>query len=205
MTEEFKPEVLLMLSGGLDSTGAFWKLVQDGKRVHVHHMNLRNVERRALAESIAVKGIIAYMKNVTPFVYSESTHSYPCINREFIWDSDLCAFMAGNICMAAPWIRQVAMGMTASDTDPAIEKRVKRGRAIFTAFGSTAEKVYPVASMTKQKVYDMLPEGLRKLTWSCRTPNYSGQNVPSACGRCKACQEMQKVDKHEYSAFGHDQ
>ena len=46
-----KRDVLLMFSGGLDSTGAFWKLMQDKRSVHVYHMNLNNKEKRSEAES----------------------------------------------------------------------------------------------------------------------------------------------------------
>ena len=35
----------------------------------------------------------------------------------------------------------------------------------------------------------MLPEELRGLTWSCRTPIYDGENILK-CRRCKACKEL---------------
>ena len=37
-------EVLLMFSGGLDSTGVFYKLINDKRKLHVHHLNLINKE-----------------------------------------------------------------------------------------------------------------------------------------------------------------
>jgi len=47
--------ILLMFSGGLDSTGVFWKLIQEKEKLHVHHLYLSNKENRAEAEAVAVK------------------------------------------------------------------------------------------------------------------------------------------------------
>lgn len=187
----WKPDVLLMFSGGLDSTGVFWKLLNNNRKIHVHHMNLRNIERRALAESKSVQRIVEYMKNYGHFVYSESTHEYPVFNKRFLFDSDLVSFMAGNICMATPWIKEVALGLTASDQGGQINERIDRANKMFNLFCS-AQKVYPIRDMTKKQVYEMLPKELRNLTWSCRTPVYHDR-VPSACGKCQTCVEVNKL------------
>jgi 7-cyano-7-deazaguanine synthase in queuosine biosynthesis len=51
-------DTLLMFSGGLDSTGAFWQLMQDKQNIHVHHMHLKNVEQRWTAESKSTADIV---------------------------------------------------------------------------------------------------------------------------------------------------
>lgn len=58
------PKILLMFSGGLDSTGVFWKLIQEKEELHVHHLYLVNKENRAKAEDKAVKDIVDYMKKI---------------------------------------------------------------------------------------------------------------------------------------------
>ena len=78
--EAIKPDVLLMFSGGLDSTGVFWQLAKQGRKIHLHHMNLNNVENRGMAESQAVGKILSYMKHVASFTFSESAHVYPSFN-----------------------------------------------------------------------------------------------------------------------------
>jgi len=51
--------------------------VQDKQNIHVHHMHLKNVEQRTVAESKATADIIEYMKkNIFFFMYSESTHEW---------------------------------------------------------------------------------------------------------------------------------
>jgi 7-cyano-7-deazaguanine synthase in queuosine biosynthesis len=187
------PEVLLMFSGGLDSTGAFWRLLQDGRKIHVHHMNLKNVERRHKAESVSVKNILTYMRTIGDFIYSESSHEYPPFKGKFMWDSDIVSFVSGSICLATPWIKEVAIGRTKSDDNQNLNDRVERAHTIFSAFTSTAKKVYPVGDLTKQEIYDMLPKDLRKLTWSCRTPVYSDDTI-NPCGVCQTCKKIGELN-----------
>ena len=161
-----KPTTLIMFSGGLDSAGVFWKLINEREELHVHHLYLVNKEGRARAENRAVGDVVEYMRKVRDFGFSESYHEYPCYNGNFMWDSDIFSFMAGSICL--------------------------RANAIFGAFGTVAEKVYPLMEMTKRQVYEMVPEELRKLTWGCRTPIYDGDDMLE-CGRCRTCVEMSRI------------
>jgi len=181
-----------MFSGGLDSTGVFYKLIQEKVNLHVHHMNLINIENRSMAESISVKNICNYMKKFGDFEYSESTHELPIINKSFMWDSDLYNFIAGSICLASSKINSVAFGLTKTDLlsrgNIEIKKRIKRGTNIFNCFVENVNKIYPVIDMTKKDIFEMLPEDLRGLTWSCRTPIYLDSKI-NKCGRCKACLE----------------
>jgi 7-cyano-7-deazaguanine synthase in queuosine biosynthesis len=184
-----EPEILLMFSGGLDSTGVFYKLMKENRKLHVHHMHLFNKENRQKAEEISVKNICEYMKNIGNFSYSESNHEYPCYNKNFIWDSDLYNFIAGTICLSLPSIKEVALGRTKTDSGRAIDDRAKRGTVIFESFDTNAKKTYPLIEYTKKEIYEMLPQDLRTLTWSCRTPIYEGENIKK-CRRCKACYEL---------------
>lgn len=187
-----KRDVLLMFSGGLDSTGAFWKLMQDKRSVHVYHMNLNNKEKRSEAESIAVKSIVEYMRQFGDFDYSESSHTYPTYCNSFIWDSDIASFMAGTICQAVPWIKEIAFGRTASDDAevPTMTERRERGNKILEAL-CDAKKIYPVMDLTKKQIWEMLPEDLQKLIWSCRRP-VTSENSIVPCGKCVTCESMKK-------------
>lgn len=184
-----KSDVLLMFSGGLDSTGVFYRLVMDKRKLHIHHLHLINKENRFDAENNAVKAVCEYMKKLGDFEYSESKHEYPCYNNSFMWDSDLYNFIAGTICLSLPKIKEVAIGRTKTDSSSSIDKRAERGTKIFESFNTGARKVYPLISFTKKAIYEMLPEDLRILTWSCRTPIYSDKGVIK-CGKCKACHEL---------------
>lgn len=184
--------ILLMFSGGLDSTGALWKLLQDtNNKIHLHHLRLVNKENRTKAEDIAVKNIVDYVNQIRPVNYSQSYHEYPSYNNAFIWDSDLYNFIAGTICISLPNIKIVAIGRTKSDTG--IEERSIRGTNILKLLSPNVKKIYPVGDMTKIEIYDMLPKELRDMTWSCRTPIYIDENKIKQCGKCKACRELIEI------------
>ena len=183
-----------MFSGGLDSTGVFWKLVQEKKQIHVHHMNLINKENRCDAEKLAVQNICNYMKKITEFTYSESTHNVPSIRGSFMWDSDMYNFIAGYICMMRSDIENVALGLTKTDLGSGsggVQNRINRGNKILNCF-TDIKKIYPVSDMSKQQIFDMLPNDLRDLTWSCRTPIYI-DGVPKMCNKCKTCRELRHI------------
>ena len=61
-----------------------------------------------------------------------------------------------------------------------------------TAF-TNAQKIYPVQDLTKIQIYNLLPQDVRDMTWSCRTPIYNTDGVPSVCNQCKACIEMKSI------------
>ena len=184
-------EILLMFSGGLDSTGAFYQLaIKEKSSLHIHHMNLKNAEKRAFVESKAVANVLGYMKNLgAKFVYSESTHEYPVYNNQFVWDADIASFMAGNICSMIPSIKYAAYGLTKTDLSPSVSSRIEKANKIFSAL-CNASKIYPVQHMTKKDLVEFLPKDLVNLTWSCRTPIYKNSTAIT-CGQCKTCKEFQ--------------
>jgi 7-cyano-7-deazaguanine synthase in queuosine biosynthesis len=186
-------DTLLMFSGGLDSTGAFWKLYHDGVNFNVHHMVLKNQENRGVAESIAVANILNYMRGIGwTGSYTESTHEYPSFNGRFLWDADMTSFMAGYICSVSRNIKKVALGLTLSDMqEAAIPRRIERANKVFSAM-CEAEKTYPVAELTKLDLFKMMPETLRDFCWYCRTPQYVN-GVPEKCNKCKTCRVMAKL------------
>lgn len=188
-----RPTTLIMFSGGLDSTGVFWRLVnEDNKELHVHHLYLVNRENRARAENRAVEDIVKHMKKIRDFGFSESYHEYPCYNGNFMWDSDIFSFVAGSICLSMKTVKEVAVGMTLSDMRGGLSRRVERANRIFEAFDTGAKKVYPLMNMTKKQVWDMVPSELRDMSWSCRTPLYEGDDI-KRCGRCKTCMELSLI------------
>ena len=186
-------EVLLMFSGGLDSTGVFYKLLKENKKIHVHHLHMVNRENRHTAENIAVKNVCEYMKKIGDFKYSESYHEYPCYNENFMWDSDMCNFISGTICLSLKSVKEVALGMTKSDITRSVTDRAERGTKIFESFGTSAKKIYPLRDMTKKEIFEMLPVDLRSLTWSCRTPIYLPDGDMHKCKKCKACRELKRL------------
>lgn len=203
-------DTLLMFSGGLDSTGALWQLLQNKEhKIHIHHLYLLNKQHRAEAEQRSVKNILSYMSTKSyNFKYSESYHEYPfysyidTINTEtkevsviqnFIPDSDIYNFIAGTICLSLPTIKKVAIGRTQSDYGLSIDERTTRANKLLELFAPNVKKIYPVIHLTKTEIYNMLPEEIRNMTWSCRNPITIDKDTFKECGKCKTCQEIYRI------------
>lgn len=182
--------ILAMYSGGLDSLGMVYLLLTDPAYkdydLHIHHVHNKNVERRWRAEARVVEQATAELRRLGfTFAYSESEIGTPPFGRKFLFDTDTMNFFAGYVCSVNLNIKKVAMGMQANDANQALEERRVRAGKILSAF-TDAEKIFPVMTMTKREIYDMLPESLRDLFWSCRRPVYTEKNI-APCERCDTC------------------
>ena len=185
--------ILAMYSGGLDSLGMVYKLRTDPEykdcKLHIHHVHNRNIENRDRAEGIVVPLVLKELKRLGfDFDYSESQIASQPYNGKFMYDSDTINFFAGYICSVNPNIVKVAMGMQANDGNHSLEDRRKRADAILAAFTSVG-KIYPVLNLTKREIYDMLPNTLRNLFWSCRRPVYTEKHI-APCGQCDTCVKL---------------
>jgi len=199
-----KQVIMCMFSGGLDSMGALWKLLTDPKyksfHIHVHHINIYNVENRAPAEDAAVKNIMNYLTDKEfMFTYSSNTLEFNFMNtRGFPMDMDLCAFTSAQVCRYSPEIKHIAMGRTSTDVatgSPDFHNRMQRAQNIFKAAQvyptNPPTYIFPAVEYTKKDIWDFLPEELRKMTWSCRLPKYvDGKAVE--CGTCITCKDKKK-------------
>jgi 7-cyano-7-deazaguanine synthase in queuosine biosynthesis len=190
-----EPTILAMYSGGLDSLGMVYKLLTDTEyrryKLHIHHIQNKNAERRDRAESIAVNLALAELKTMNfHFEYSESEIAVPTYRNKFMYDTDSINFFAGYLCSLNPHIESVAMGMNAGDANQSLENRRKRANAILAAFTSVG-KIYPVLNMSKREIYDSLPNQLKDKFWSCRRPVYT-ENKITPCEKCDTCVKLRE-------------
>ncbi len=201
-----KQRTLVMFSGGMDSTAALWHVLNHPKdygEVHVHHIHIKNVERRWQAEAAAVQAIYEYMRRhaPTPFTTSESTINTPHFGNHFLYDVEVMGFITGYMTSRDPSITKVVIAATKTDFDLGVSGSVMRGKRMHNAYHpdeddhSARIKEYPHSHLTKAEVYKTLPPELAALTWSCRTPRYV-RGKPIECGECKTCKiEMQNIQK----------
>ena len=190
---EQRQTILAMYSGGLDSLGMVYKLLTDDEYkdydIHIHHVHNKNVEQRHRAEAIAVDIALKEFKALGfKIAYSESEIDTVPFGRNFLYDTDSMNFFAGYVASVNPDIKKVAMGMQSNDANQRLEDRRIRAQKIFEAFTS-AEKIFPVLTMTKREVYDSLPESLRNKFWSCRRPIYTEKSI-APCGKCDTCRKL---------------
>lgn len=186
---------LILFSGGLDSLCMTHLMLKDARDndIHIHHINITNIEGRANAEASAVQQAIEYFQqnNYPKFTYTESTIAAPSFGRNFMYDSDAVNFMAGYICSMDLSISEIAIGLNKSDTNGPNTTRIQKANQLLALF-TTATKIYPVKDYTKQEMYDLLPKELKTMFWSCRTPKYV-EGQATTCGHCYTCMQIQKL------------
>jgi 7-cyano-7-deazaguanine synthase in queuosine biosynthesis len=187
--------MLVMFSGGLDSTAMLVKLLTETKdALRVHHVRMANREDRAEAEQAAVERIVAWCRErYRPFRYSESALDFQELAAIPI-DYLCVAFVACQVAIDTPGCNRIAVAALARDTD--IENRAARQRRVFDALyecyrarklgEAEVRWVYPVYHATKRELAAVLPRELLEMTWSCRRPVRAAQGF-RACGACKAC------------------
>ena len=204
-----KTWILCMWSGGIDSTGALYKLLTDEQyedyNIHVHHMMLNNWEGRMGAEHEAVTNCRKWLEKNTdrPFKFTKSSHDYKFMGNHFIWDVDYIAFMAAQICRCTSNTYEYrVLGRTATDdahTDTNVNGRAARAAAIIDGvflletFREKPKVLYPVVDMTKREIWDIMPEDLRKHTWWCRKPKQDEKYNWITCGECITCHDVKEM------------
>jgi 7-cyano-7-deazaguanine synthase in queuosine biosynthesis len=209
-TKDKTNHTLVMLSGGIDSTAALWHVLNRPKeygKIHVHHIDIQNVESRWIAEAAAVKAVLEYMTKHAPasFTKTNSIINTPSFSNKFLFDTEVLNFITGYMTSRDPLINKVIIGGTATDFAMQGSEAIKRGKAIHNSFHpeekdhSTRVKEYPHAHLTKEEVYKTMPSDLAILTWSCRTPHYIN-GKPIECGKCKTCLLELKDIKRPMSA-----
>lgn len=200
-----RPKIISMFSGGLDSAGALWKLLTEDRYkhfdIHIHHINIINVENRHKAEAIAVRNTVNELtNNGFKFSYSTNTLEFNFMNiRGFPMDMDLCAFTAAQMCRYMPEVKHIAMGRTSTDVATASQdfhNRMQRAQNIFKAAQdypvTPPTYIFPAVEYTKKQIWEFLPDYVKNNSWSCRTPKYvDGQ--PIECGTCITCKDKKKI------------
>lgn len=201
-----KNRTLVMFSGGIDSTAALWHVLNhpdEYGEVHVHHIHIKNLERRWEAEATAVKNILVYMhqNSATHFTFSDSTISVPHFGNKFLYDVEVVSYLSGYMTSRDPLITKVVIAATKTDFELGINESVTRAKRVHNSFHPEEEdnsariKEYPHRDLTKVEVYKTLPPELAILTWSCRTPHYA-DGKPIECGECKTCKiEMRGIKR----------
>jgi len=188
-----------MFSGGLDSTYLAWKFLTQNKKIHLHHISIRNDTLFPWeVQDKACKKIIPYFKERGfNFEYSESVFEFFGL-RSVGYDIDLQLVCAQKVAQnLRPYKVDVCIGLTTHDinrTPTAVQKipqiqdiwRPLLVRARVGGDNINTSIQFPLVddNITKPEMIKDMPKDLLDLTWSCRTP---ADNKP--CGSCHACRE----------------
>ena len=194
-----KETLLIMLSGGLDSTYLLKKaLTESDDDVLVHHVHLINPEERHRAEERACKEIRAYCaKTFRSFHYSESTVMRNQLKSFFGFDVMTAAFEAGiassnYTVKTGKLVTKWMLGDCAEDAQSPLLQIPNRydairGAALAGAWPETPPEFVNFTGPPKKEILEYLGSDLASLCWTCRRPLRTsyGHRV---CGKCHTCQ-----------------
>jgi hypothetical protein len=180
--------LLVMLSGGVDSTAALvWALTTTGEPVHVHHLHLINSEGRHQVGAEACRRIAAWCREAyREFETSELTLDFRAMPG-IPWDMLCVCFAAGQIVHKRPDIVRLVLG-TCREEGHWRQRWDRLSRLIEGAAwpARAPELLLPFRDTPKAEELAFLPAALRAVVWSCRRPVRSRVGfVP--CGNCQAC------------------
>lgn len=188
--------IVVMWSGGLDSTSVLLHALKVGFDVHAHHIILDNYQGRALAEARAVCNIRRYLKDrFKPFKFSFSR--LDIYEENWIGYDEVHAMHLG--CTKARGLTQdtgertlIGHGARADDCvdyqtiryPQVIEMLATHQKSFLMEYLPPPRLWFPNRDRTRVEIWNELPKQLRDLTWSCRRPQ--GEDT---CGQCIPCKK----------------
>lgn len=190
--------IVAAVSGGLDSVGLLWRLLEGHEPVHVHHVSMRTVKtRRGQSEDSAMRSIVPWLRDRKgSFGYTESVYrpgrdpggyDVVIVTRHVAETCKRLGLVPSAYCRGGALHDEAAKG---------IAKRRARAAQEWSRCwpkGKAPPIEFPLSSMSRAEIWAMLPDELRMLTTSCRKPVVDGGQW-RACGACAPCRQMARED-----------
>lgn len=207
MSEELKDKILVLFSGGVDSTGVLYKLLTRKEYSHLdvlaHHVILITKENRHIAEKMACDNIVNWLREQGyKFEYSETLVDFSLFKGRVPWDLEILWPIVGIISQVDRRIKYAESGRTKTAMQTTMgSERIKKRHDKVLYYVSNSEhrvhqgpvEIYPVVrDETKESLWKMLPDPLRKMVWFCRCPHYF-KNEPRECHMCHTCTELAPI------------
>ena len=206
-------KVIVLFSGGIDSTALLYRLLSRTEAVvHAHHVHLINVEGRFTCEKIAVERLVPYLRAHTrAFEYSESTFASNALRYSGM--DIITALYCGALAAQDDLLNhrdsagrpryqyKVAVGDNAG-TYQADSWPSPMAHMIFQAASLSHPRntqyipqlIQPIVHLTKRQLIEELPPALLDLTWSCRRPRYlKDKDQYVECAECHSCEELKTL------------
>jgi 7-cyano-7-deazaguanine synthase in queuosine biosynthesis len=185
-------KLLVLLSGGLDSTTMLYKYLTETQReIHVHHISLGGqFGNRDGVELEHVMRIVKWLRDNTRwFEFSYSSIEMPGFTGAT--SHTLYALMASLMVLSEGY-SGVATGRIATDNTVNGSKNFDHALQIFKAATQNrlpTEAVWelPINHLCKRDLIKMIPRELFALTWSCQYPVQNDDGTHRECRKCIGC------------------
>tara|TARA_R100000008_G_C3534929_1_gene141423 strand:+ start:217 stop:825 length:609 start_codon:yes stop_codon:yes gene_type:complete len=199
-----KDKTVVLWSGGVDSTGALYKILKEyDDEVVAHHIHFVNRENRWEAEKKSIDKMIPWLKtNIRDFEYSESTIK---MDLNFIgWDI-MHAMYIGGVVVANEKTKspdykkyKLVLGDNSEDFNSYQWKTpIAQLLSVMTSLEHPQESqdipyIWQIMAKTsKQDIWNLLPTFLKENIWGCRRPIWDDEWVE--CGKCITCKDLGKI------------
>jgi len=200
--------VLVLFSGGLDSTYLVYKNLKEGNRVQPIYIELNNNREKSIIERIQTQKLIDLFDqefNVdTNRIYNIAKPMQLLVNSSApeltfrqmpAW---ITGIMYSNELSEAD---EVHIGYVMNDSAISYLEDIKR---IYYAYQGIVNKklprlMFPLIKLDKPMISNMLPERYKELTITCEVPRLalSGSGVKYFdCGDCDPCKRAVKLNLH---------
>jgi hypothetical protein len=191
---------IIPVSGGFDSVLLLHNVLKSGESCVAHHVHLITDKGsgRYAPEAKAYRAVREELKRMHgDFLHSTSTHKY--FNKSWIcWDLLNATFHAavateGHMRILGDRDLELCLAIPKEEVRYNTEHSILQDRvedlweAFFRHRGIKTSVSYPISHLTKHEILEALPENLRKLCWTCRTP----VNGVEPCGKCPSCKKVE--------------
>jgi 7-cyano-7-deazaguanine synthase in queuosine biosynthesis len=187
-------DIIIGLSGGLDSTYALWKWALDnpGKSAYVIHVNLLNFEGRGKYEQVAARDIVRWIRANTAAEITLKEPKFDYGGLPISHDISVVAFFAG-VALRHHKERVGVYQICASADDfllPGYKSRANHRFEVLKASAGFEPQVnYPIRNLARVDMINELPLPLLDLIHYCRRPRH--HHPEPACGECRTCLSTQ--------------
>ena len=193
--------ILLLFSGGLDSTYLLYKHLKEGNQVYAVYNQIRNNDLQYKAELVAIKNIEKYFQKELKETKSEISYesNYELFNGN---NSILFQQIPGHISTIINFIRkdiyEVQIGYTAhDDVIPYLDDIKKIYYSYQSLFDHKLPPLrFPLKKLKKWQSYKELPDELKN--YICFCPNSKVKhNKIIPCGNCEKCYQLKMIGKFD--------
>lgn len=194
--------VMVLWSGGLDSTAALYKMLRDERErdVFAVWMDYSTAENRRTAEMNAIRRLMPKLQAVRPFMFIPVGQDFGALPRSPT-DLHVYSFVAAQVARTIAFefgkkISAVVSGLMRDDRDESWAARRAVAEKIMHACFSDIPPLeprweFPVFDMTKADEIRLVGVDIYRLTWSCRTPVVDpAAREMKRCGACSTCQKL---------------
>jgi len=175
--------ILVLCSGGLDSTYMAMDALLSGNNVQLHHVSIKNSCNRWTQELSSFEAIVEQFQ-LMGFDPKVTTSAFDGLQLPVTSDTLHYLDAAPTILAADRSITEVQVGFIETEATyiEYYAKLWKLLRRIPRREPSKARLEFPLLETAKGEILRKIHPKLKPLTWSCRTP-FDGE----PCGKCTTC------------------